>query len=71
MVYAEEIKKAILTLAEECGSNSFYPADVARKIDKENWRGLIQQVNMVADVLIREGKLIIENCNGLTKFKKI
>jgi hypothetical protein len=72
MMYADEIRKTILTIAEEHGTeNSFEPSDVARKMDKENWRGLLQQVNIVADVLIREGKIIIETSGGTPRFKKI
>jgi hypothetical protein len=71
MIYADDIRRTILSIAEEHGDNSFAPSDVARKMDHENWRGLIQQVNIVAEVLIREGKIIIENSEGSLKYKKI
>jgi len=58
MVFAEEIRKTILKLAEERGSeNSFAPADVARVIDQHNWQHLLDQVRLVADSLVKEGKI--------------
>ena len=58
MVFADEIRKTILRLADEAGmEKSFEPADVARAIDQKNWPLLIDQVKFVADVLIREGKI--------------
>jgi hypothetical protein len=71
MIYAEDIRRTILSIAEEQGNNAFDPSDVARKMDKENWRGLIQQVNIVAEVLIREGKIIIASSEGSLKYKKM
>jgi hypothetical protein len=71
MIYADDIRRTILTIAEEYGpDNAFDSSDVARKMDEENWRGLLQQVNIVADVLTREGKITIENSSGSPKFKK-
>ncbi|RAW03296.1 DUF3253 domain-containing protein [Pseudochryseolinea flava] len=60
MVFAEEIRKTILRLAEETGKErSFAPADVARAIDQQNWPLLIDQVKLVAETLIKEGKIKI------------
>jgi hypothetical protein len=58
MVFAEDIRKTILTLAEERGPDkTFAPADVAQRVDRENWQGLIDQVRFVASVLVKEGKI--------------
>jgi hypothetical protein len=58
MVFADEIRNTILRLAEEHGSErSFAPADVARAIDQQHWHRLIDQVKLVADTLIKEGKI--------------
>lgn len=58
MVFADEIRNTILKLADEHGSErSFAPADVARAIDQQHWQHLIDQVKLVADTLIKEGKI--------------
>lgn len=59
MVFAEEIRKAILRVAEERGPDrTFDPTDVARAIDAKNWPQLVDQVKFVAGILINEGKII-------------
>lgn len=59
MVFAEEIRRAILKVAEERGPNgTFDPADVARSIDAKNWPQLVDQVKFVAGILMGEGKII-------------
>jgi hypothetical protein len=58
MVFADDIRKAILRLAEEGGTEkSFAPVDVARALDGKNWHLLIDQVKLVVDSLIKEGKI--------------
>lgn len=58
MVFAEEIRNTILRLAEQHGSEkSFAAADVAREIDRQHWPQLMDQVKLVADSLIKEGKI--------------
>ncbi|MBA4056958.1 MAG: hypothetical protein C0490_19745 [Marivirga sp.] len=65
MVFAEEIRKTILKLAEERGTEAtFAPADVARAMDEKNWDQLIEQVKFVASVLIEEGKIIPRRSRG-------
>lgn len=65
MVFAEDIRKTILKLAEECGpERTFALSDVARAMDHKNWRELLDQVKFVANVLIREGKIIARKSNG-------
>jgi len=59
MIFADDIRKTILRLADECGSDrTFGPPDVARAIDAKNWPQLLEQVRLVAHVLINEGKII-------------
>jgi hypothetical protein len=58
MVFADDIRKTILKLAEERGGKgTFDVADIARTIDQQNWRMLIDQVKLVAAMLVREGKI--------------
>jgi hypothetical protein len=65
MVFAEEIRRAILQVAEERGPDkTFDPADVARSIDAKNWPHLVDQVKFVAGVLINEGKIIATKKSG-------
>lgn len=60
MVFADDIRKAILQLAEEGGTEkSFAPVDVARALDNQNWHLLIDQVKLVVDSLIKEGKITV------------
>jgi hypothetical protein len=60
LVFANDIRKAILTLANMRGpGNLFYPAEVAKRVDSENWVTLIDQVHLVADSLISEGKIVV------------
>jgi hypothetical protein len=71
MIYAEDIRKIILKTAEECGpEKTFWPSDVARKIDRENWRIIVQQVSLVADAMIQEGKILLTKPNGPLQYKK-
>lgn len=59
MVFVEDIKKAILQLANERNpSRSFYASEVARVVDPENWKNVLDQVQFVASVLIKEGKIV-------------
>lgn len=59
MVFADDIRRTILTLADERGTEkTFCPSEVARRIDDEHWPMLMDQVRFVASVLIREGKII-------------
>lgn len=65
MVFAEEIRRAILQVAEERGPDrTFVPADVARSMDAKNWPQLLDQVKFVADILIEEGKIIAKKRMG-------
>jgi hypothetical protein len=59
MVFADDIRRTILRLADERGpEKTFALSDVAQAIDRHNWRGLIDQVRIVANVLVKEGKII-------------
>lgn len=58
MVFANDIKKTILRIANEKGSGKlFYPSEVARELDPENWVKQLAQVELVAESLIQEGVL--------------
>ncbi|SKC73381.1 DUF3253 domain-containing protein [Ohtaekwangia koreensis] len=59
MVFADDIRKTILKLADERGAEkTFCPSDVAQAIDQKNWQMLVDQVELVASTLIQEGKII-------------
>lgn len=59
MIFANDIRQAILKLAEERGtSHAFSPTEVAQAMDKDNWHTLTEQVKLVAGVLVQEGKLV-------------
>jgi hypothetical protein len=58
MVFAEDIRRTILQLAEERGPRkTFGPCDVAKLVDRHNPHALIEQVQFVASVLVKEGKI--------------
>ena len=47
-----------MKLADRRGPDkSFYASEVARSVDPDNWKNLMDQVRFVADVLVREGKI--------------
>ncbi|MFZ6010505.1 MAG: DUF3253 domain-containing protein [Bacteroidota bacterium] len=56
MIVAEDIRQAILKFARE-KVYSFRPSDVARAIDEKNWHQLLDHVKLIANILVREGKL--------------
>lgn len=72
MVFAEDIRKEILRLAEERGrEKTFRPSDVARAVDEKNWRVLLEQVRLVAETLIHEGKIVdINQSKGPLRLRK-
>lgn len=58
MVYAEDIRKIILKLAEERGpEQTFDPAEVIQRVSLENSHDIMEQVRFVASVLVKEGKI--------------
>lgn len=61
MILAEDIRKAILELADQRGPEVFYAAEVAKNIDPGNWKNIMDQVRLVASVLIKERKIILLN----------
>lgn len=81
MVFADDIRRVILQLAEERGmEKTFDPSEVARAVDEENWRVLSEQVKFVAGILIREGKIIateagkivdVDQSKGPVLFRKL
>ena len=71
MVFAEDIRKTILKIADERGpDNSFAPSDVAQRVDRENWQSLLDQVWFVASVLEKEGKIRTITHGGKVDFRK-
>jgi hypothetical protein len=59
VVFADDIRREILRLADERGrKKTFRPSDVARAVDEKNWKILLEQVRLVAVSLIHEGKII-------------
>lgn len=58
MIFAEDIRRTILKLANERGpEKSFGPSEVAQLVDQEVSQDLMDQVWFVASVLIKEGKI--------------
>lgn len=71
MVFAEDIRKTILKIADERGpDNTFGPTDVAQRVDSENWQSLMDQVWFVATVLEKEGKIWTSKNGGQIDFRK-
>jgi imidazolonepropionase-like amidohydrolase len=73
MVFAEDIRRVILELAEERGTKHTFASDeVARAVDKKNWRVLTEQVKLVASILVKEGKIVaVGPETGVSAFRKI
>ena len=71
MVFAEDIRRTILKIADERGpDNSFGPTDVAQRVDGENWQSLMDQVWFVASVVEKEGKIRTSKNGGQIDFRK-
>ncbi len=59
MVFASDIGNVILELAEQRGSGkAFFLAEVAQLIDRGNREAQMEQIQLVAESLIREGQII-------------
>ncbi len=71
MIDTSDIKIKILEMADKLGpEKSIELIDIARALDSNNWRNLIQPVKLVVDTLIREGK-IISTQTGSFRLKKL
>jgi hypothetical protein len=71
MVFADDIRKTILKIADERGpEKGFDASDVAQRVDRENWQGLMDQVWFVASVLEKEGKIKTSRSGGQIDFRK-
>ncbi len=57
MVVAEDIRNAVLRLGEERKGSSFGLDEVARLVSPGHWQDLLDQVRLVVDALVREGKV--------------
>jgi hypothetical protein len=67
MVFAEDIRRTILKIADERGAGvAFSPGDVATRVDKKNAPQLFDQVCLVASILIQEGKIDSLNDHDLS-----
>jgi hypothetical protein len=81
MVFADDIRRVILKLADERGTNHTFAADeVARAVDEKNWQVLSEQVKLVAGILVQEGKIIatqagkivdVDQSKGPLSFRKL
>lgn len=73
MVFAEDIRRVILELAEARGrEHTFASEDIARAVDAKNWRVLTEQVKLVAGVLVKEGKIEAVGHSGeVSAFRKM
>jgi hypothetical protein len=71
MVFADDIRKIILKIADERGPGQpFRPADVAQRMGQSNWQTLVDQVTLVASVLEKEGKIKRTHSAGQIDFVK-
>ena len=71
MVFAEDIRRTILKIADERGpDNTFGLSDVAQRVDQDNWQSLMDQVWFVASVLEKEGKISTSMKEGQVDFRK-
>lgn len=58
MTFAEDIRKTILSLADEKGpGKSFGAVEIAKRVSRENSPALLEQVWIVASTLVKEGKI--------------
>ncbi len=58
MVAAEDIRNTLLTLVHEKGRASGVSAvEAARHLRPHQWQEILDQVKLVAESLVREGKL--------------
>jgi Protein of unknown function (DUF3253) len=58
MVSAEDIREGILTLVQRKQSqHSITPIEIAQYLRPAQWREILDQVRLVIDSLIREGKI--------------
>lgn len=65
MVFAEDIRKTILKLAEERGPDqTFESAEVVERVKGETSNDLLEQVRFVASVLVKEGKITATPSGG-------
>ena len=58
MIFAEDIRKTILLLADVKGpGRSFGTSEIAKRVSQEDSPALLEQVWFVASVLVKEGKI--------------
>ena len=60
MVFAEDIRKEILKLADQRGPGRiFYLSEIAKSIDSANWMKQVERVQLVAETLVQEGCIVM------------
>lgn len=57
MIFADDIRKVLLRAANAQGNQSLDAVELAKSIDPVNWKPLAEQIQLVADAMIREGTL--------------
>jgi hypothetical protein len=59
MISTEDIRKKILEMTQEGKENkAVHLTEVARELSSDNWRNSMVQVQLVADTLVKEGKIV-------------
>jgi hypothetical protein len=81
MVFADDIRRVILELAEKRGTGHTFASDeVARAVDEKNWHVISEQVKLVAGILVQEGKIVatqagkvvdVDQSKGPLAFRKL
>lgn len=59
MISTEDIREKILEMAQDGkGRKTVRLTEVAQEISSDNWRNSLIQVQLVADTLVKEGKIV-------------
>lgn len=71
MVSAEDIRNAVLQMAQrQSGKNEITAHDVARYLRPNQWPEILDQVRLVIESLVREGKLKSTQTGNATRVTK-
>jgi Protein of unknown function (DUF3253) len=59
MISTEDIRKKILEMAQDGKEKrAVHLTEVARELSSKNWKNSMAQVKLVADTLVKEGKIV-------------
>lgn len=59
MISTEDIREKILEMAQDGkGTKTVRLTEVAQEISSDNWKNSLIQVQLVADTLVKEGKIV-------------